>query len=129
MTVPEQEKKSNKRALGSGYESRAAFYLERQGVEILHRNYRDRRGEIDLIGRDGEYLVFFEVKARGGTGAGYAAEAVTVSKQRTICNVSVRYLKENGYGTDTPVRYDVISFDNEKIDWIKNAFDYVGKAF
>lgn len=119
----------NRRLVGNEYESRAAEYLQAQGVTILCRNYRKRRGEIDLIGRDGEYLVFFEVKERSGNGSGYAAEAVTGSKRRTICAVSLYYLKEKGYAPDTPVRYDVIAVDGDVVTWIRNAFDYTGKAF
>ncbi len=119
----------NKREVGGKYESRAAEYLSEHGVEILERNYRTRRGEIDLIGRDGEYLVFFEVKERSGVGSGYAAEAVTLSKRRTICAVSERYLFEKKYGSDTAVRYDVIAIDRDSIEWIKNAFEYMGRTF
>ncbi len=53
----------NKREIGAAYEEAAAVFLEKKGVRILERNFRCRQGEIDLIGRDGEYLVFFEVKS------------------------------------------------------------------
>ena len=49
----------NKREIGAAYEEAAAVFLEKKGVRILERNFRCRQGEIDLIGRDGEYLVFF----------------------------------------------------------------------
>lgn len=118
----------NKRSVGSEYERLAAEYLKRQGVTILCRNYRSRRGEIDLIGRDGEYLVFFEVKERLGPGSGYAAEAVTRTKQRTISAVAEYYLLKNGYGTDTPVRYDVIAIDRDRTEWIRNAFEHISSG-
>ena len=54
----------NTRKKGMEYERAAAGYLQRCGVRILEYNYRNRRGEIDLIGKDGEYTVFFEVKYR-----------------------------------------------------------------
>ena len=51
----------NKREIGSGYEEMAAAYLIEQGYKIVARNFSGRRGEIDIIARDGEYLVFVEV--------------------------------------------------------------------
>ena len=54
----------NKREIGSGYEEMAAAYLIEQGYKIVVRNFSGRRGEIDIIARDGEYLVFVEVKYR-----------------------------------------------------------------
>ena len=66
----------NKREVGAAYEEAAAVFLEKNGVRILERNFRCRQGEIDLIGRDGEYLVFFEVKYRKNADAGLPAEAV-----------------------------------------------------
>lgn len=54
----------NKREIGSGYEEMAAAYLIEQGYKIVARNFSGRRGEIDIIARDGEYLVFVEVKYR-----------------------------------------------------------------
>ena len=65
----------NKREVGAAYEEAAAVFLEKNGVRILERNFRCRQGEIDLIGRDGEYLVFFEVKYRKNADAGFPAEA------------------------------------------------------
>lgn len=65
------------------------------------RNFRrGRNGEIDIIGRDGKYLVFVEVKYRSGDEKGNAAEAVTTAKQRTICRVAdyYRYLHHYGGG-------------------------------
>ena len=54
----------NTRKTGTEYERMAADYLQKQGIRILERNYRNRNGEIDIIGRDQEYLIFFEVKYR-----------------------------------------------------------------
>ena len=62
----------NKRMEGSRYEKLAARYLEQKGMDILELNYRCRTGEIDIIARDGEYLVFVEVKYRKTKRAGYA---------------------------------------------------------
>ena len=79
----------NTRQTGNVYEQIAADYLEKHGMRILERNFRrGRNGEIDIIGRDGKYLVFVEVKYRAGTEKGSALEAVTPTKQKMICEVA-----------------------------------------
>ena len=60
----------NKRSMGSEYEKKAAEYLKASGCSICEMNYRCRFGEIDMIARDGKYLVFAEVKYRSDTGSG-----------------------------------------------------------
>ena len=64
----------NKRRTGGCYEAAAAAYLEKQGLVILRKNYRCRSGEIDLIARDGRYLVFIEVKYRNTAVSGSASD-------------------------------------------------------
>ena len=66
----------NKRQTGAKYEQAAGFYLEQQGYEIIEYNYRCRFGEIDIIAKDGSYLVFCEVKYRSCKGKGSPLEAV-----------------------------------------------------
>lgn len=119
----------NRRRAGMEQEELAAAYLKKCGIRILERNYRTKTGEVDLIGEDGEYLVFFEVKWRSQAGSGYAAEAVDRKKQRQICAVADYYLYQNGYIQDQAVRFDVIAVDGENLQWIKNAFFYCGKNF
>ena len=63
----------NRRQTGTAYERRAGEYLKEQGYELIGYNFRCRQGEIDIIARDGRYLVFVEVKYRGGGGPGEAA--------------------------------------------------------
>ena len=119
----------NKRETGSAYERLAADFLEKRGCRILKMNYRNRFGEIDLVGKDGDDLVFFEVKERRTGQAGSAAEAVTLSKQKKICAVSDTYRFMEKVSPDTQIRYDVIAIDGNKINWIKNAFEYIGNGF
>ncbi len=119
----------NKRETGSAYERFAADFLEKRGCRILKMNYRNRFGEIDLVGKDGDDLVFFEVKERRTGQAGSAAEAVTLSKQKKICAVSDTYRFMEKVSPDTQIRYDVIAIDGNKINWIKNAFEYIGNGF
>ena len=66
----------NKRRIGGIFENMAADYLVSQGLLILERNYRCRMGEVDLIARDGNYLVFVEVKYRNSSRNGNAAEEI-----------------------------------------------------
>ena len=107
----------------------AADYLEKQGMRILERNFRNgKTGEIDIIGRDGKYLVFVEVKYRSGSDKGNAAEAVTAAKQRTICKVADYYRYVHHYDEETWVRYDVVAIQGEKLVWIPNAFPHHYRA-
>lgn len=123
----------NKRARGSDYEEIACGFLEKNGVVILERNFRCRRGEIDIIGLEKSEkesrLVFFEVKYRSGDKYGTASEAVDIRKQSVICNVSdfYRTCHKQYYGLG--IRYDVIAFQKDDLKWIKDAFGYCGKGF
>lgn len=114
--------KKNNRDIGSGYEEQAAACFKRQGYEILDRNYRCRAGEIDLIGRDGRFLVFIEVKFRSSLKAGDPAEAVDRRKQRRIITAAGHYLAIRGFDEDTPCRFDVAAVTESGIRIIKDAF-------
>lgn len=102
----------------------AATYLQHQGVTIWERNYLCQSGEIDLIGRDQEYLVFFEVKYRSSADMGHPEEAVGPSKRRRICRVADYYRYVKRISQEVAVRYDVIAIEGEQIRWIKNAFPH-----
>ncbi|MCR5676228.1 MAG: YraN family protein [Lachnospiraceae bacterium] len=117
----------NKRAIGAKYEEMALEYLLRNGVRFVTRNFTCRSGEIDLIVRDGKYLVFVEVKYRTGDRFGSAAEAVSLRKQQRISRAAAFYLRRFGYSFDTPVRFDVITLNAPpgepvRIQWFQNAF-------
>lgn len=117
----------NTREKGAQKEQQVCACLLSEGVEILERNFRSRQGEIDIIGRDGEYLVFFEVKYRAKDSRGSAAQAVGSAKQRKICQVADYYRMIHHCTEDTPIRFDVVAVDGERMQWIKNAFEYVQK--
>lgn len=112
----------NKRQTGSEYEQKAAEYLEAKGMQILHRNFRIRSGEIDLIARDGRYLVFVEVKYRKDKRKGTALEAVNPRKQQTIIATARYFLHRYRFAEDTPCRFDVIGITDEEINYVQNAF-------
>ena len=120
--------KSNTRNTGTSYERKAAEYLEQQGLVILKHNYRCRQGEIDLIARDKEYLVFVEVKYRKNNKKGGAAAAVSTAKQKTISRVADYYMKVHGICADHSVRFDVVAFDGEEMELIRDAFAYAGNV-
>lgn len=115
----------NKREIGTVYEQRVGRYLETQGYEILHYNFRCRIGEIDIIAKDKEYIVFCEVKFRSKTGTGNPMEAVDSRKQRVISKCALYYLTQH-HMTECACRFDVISVLGDEITVIKNAFDYSG---
>lgn len=72
----------NKRETGSRYEDAAAAFLQSKGLRLLEKNFRCRKGEIDLILMDGACLVFTEVKYRSGPGCGSPLEAIDGRKQK-----------------------------------------------
>lgn len=99
-------------------------YLQQQGIRIKEKNYRIRSGEIDLIGYDHEYLVFFEVKYRKDDTKGHPEEAVGRQKQRQICKVADFYRIQHGIGMSVGIRYDVVAIEGDHIRWIQNAFPH-----
>lgn len=95
----------------------------------MERNFRCRSGEIDIVAREGGYLVFVEVKYRRGHGAGAPEEAVDQKKQRIISRVALFYLHRYGYGTETAVRFDMVAVSGEQqlqCSLYQNAFEFCG---
>ena len=82
----------NKRNVGSDKEDLVSRFHEKNGVRVVNRNYDTDRGEIDIIGADGDYIVFFEVKYRKAGEYGSPLEAITKSKVRRIVGASKIYL-------------------------------------
>lgn len=117
--------KENNRRTGAEAEEKAARYLEQRGMRILERNFRSRRGEIDLIGVEDDYLVFVEVKFRASDGKGVPEEAVGTAKQKRICGTADYYRYIHGLGDFTPIRYDVVAVREEHISWYRNAFPHI----
>ncbi|MCB1823442.1 MAG: YraN family protein [Candidatus Competibacteraceae bacterium] len=111
-------------AQGSAAEDLARRYLEARGLALVARNFRCRGGELDLIMRDGEYLVFVEVRSRRHTRYGTPAESVTRTKQRRLLRAAALYLQRQRL--DLPCRFDVVAIlqaDGEpRVEWIRDAF-------
>lgn len=111
----------NKRETGRRYEQIAAAFLEQQGYQILEKNYQNRYGEIDLIARQREVLVFVEVKYRKTLKNGYPEEAIGWKKQQRIRHTAQHYLYTHGL-SDIPCRFDVVSILGDRIRLIQQAF-------
>lgn len=93
--------------LGAHGERIAAAYLTSAGLRVLERNWRCREGELDIVARDGDALVFCEVKTRRGVGFGSPAEAVTPSKQRRLRTLAHRWLAAHDEHAPE-LRFDVV---------------------
>lgn len=117
---------TSRQETGARGEAMAVTHLERKGYAIIERNVRMRRGEIDIVARQGGDLVFIEVKARGGAGYGDPAEAVTPAKSRSIARAAREYLYANLLSGEN-VRCDVVTvrFDcgaeEPAVDVLRNA--------
>ncbi len=112
----------NCRRIGSWYEQKAAEYLKAQGYQILEKNFRCQSGEIDLIAKENEYLVFVEVKYRRTVALGNPLEAVDQRKQKRIYQAAGYYLHCFYYGKEVSCRFDVVAILGEEIFLIRNAF-------
>jgi putative endonuclease len=108
-------------AAGGAAEDTAARLLEAHGLRIVARNYRTRFGEIDLVARDGELLVFVEVRLRRSEGFASAAESIGIGKQRRIAAAAGQYLA--GVAGEPRCRFDVIALDGPAPRWLRGAFD------
>ena len=116
-------------ALGALGERLASEHLEKQGYRILERNFRCRLGEIDLIARRGNELVFTEVKLRKDASHGEAREFVTAAKQRKLLLTAEYYLSARPWAQDLQARFDVIEVyaprgteENCSVFQLENAF-------
>lgn len=100
----------NKRRFGGQAEHLACNYLENQGFRILQRNYRTRYGEIDLIAREADTLVFIEVKCRTNSDFGAPEEAVGPAKRRQILRMARQYLRD----ADISCRFDIVAMESDR---------------
>jgi putative endonuclease len=115
----------NKHAAGLRGQKAAEAFLVQSGYEILHRNYRVRTGEIDLVARHNDYIVFVEVKFRKSTNYGLPRESVGYAKQQKITRTALHFIAKHKLDNND-FRFDVIEIleQNEKMyaNHIQNAF-------
>jgi len=117
--------KKNARAIGDAGERDAVYYLQRRGLAILDRNFTYHHGEIDVVAKDGDELVFVEVKTRRSAQFGLPEESVTYAKQELIRRTAEGYVLER-HLDNVPCRFDVVAIRIEKgikkFVHYKNAF-------
>ena len=130
----------NNKSLGTWAEQQALIYLQNFGYFLIAKNYHSKYGEIDLIVKNHQYLVFIEVKARSKTKYGQAIEVISYSKQKKIIKTALQFLNQNSQFNDDFCRFDVICFDFDHkisksvqqkfndyvydLNWIENAFTF-----
>ncbi len=118
----------NKRNIGNQAEEMALNYLQSKGLMVIDRNFQTKMGEIDLIMKDQNELVFVEVRMRADASFGDGAATVDARKQRKICLTALAYLQRHKLNEHF-CRFDVISIQHKNtqtnhINWIKNAFEH-----
>lgn len=112
--------------LGKLGEELALKKIKSLGYKSIIRNYRCPLGEVDVIAKDGDCLVFIEIKTRRGRSLDYAKEAIDKRKRRQLSKVALAYMKSMNC-SDVESRFDVVAISlnegREQIEVIKNAFD------
>lgn len=111
---------------GQQAETLACRYLERQGLQLLERNYHCPCGELDLIMKHHDSVVFVEVRYRRYQGFGGGAESVNYHKRAKLIASASHYLQQHSRLAKHPSRFDVVAVSpdgmRDKIDWIADAF-------
>jgi putative endonuclease len=115
-----------KQLLGKGGERLAERYLQKKGYKIIERNYRCRRGEVDLIVLDRKVIVFVEVKTRSDHRFGTPLEAVENRKQQKMIQAAQFFLNEKGLH-NREARFDVVGISwlgqEPAVEHVENAFE------
>ncbi len=101
-------------------EDRALAYLQTQGLVLIKRNFRTRRGEIDLIMRDADTLVFVEVRQRRSRQFGDAAASITAVKRARLWRCAECFLQR--YPSASSCRFDAVCIDGEALTWLRHIF-------
>ena len=112
---------------GKDAETRAWHYLQARGLQLLQRNYRSKRGEIDLVMQDTDSLVFVEVRYRSQSQFGSALESVDRRKQARLIACARHYIQTYPEAASQPCRFDVVSINGSpgEVEWVRNAFTAV----
>ena len=112
---------SSRQRRGFDGETSAAQWYEARGYEVLDRNWRCRRGELDLVLRLGSTLVFCEVKSRASDRFGTGAEAITYDKRARIRRLAAKWLAAKS-ARPASIRFDVATIRGDQLDVIEAAF-------
>jgi putative endonuclease len=112
---------SPKQEQGRKGEESALTYLQRHGLVLIEANFRCKLGEIDLVMREGQTLVFVEVRQRADRSRGGAAASITPAKIRRIVRAAQVYLQR--FDRLPPCRIDVVAIDGGTLEWLQNAIE------
>ncbi len=117
------KQKTLRQQRGQISEGLAREYLEKQGLCFVEKNFRAKCGEIDLIMRDKEHLVFIEVRYRHQDDHGNGLDSISKAKQQRIIKTARHYLQQKDLAEKACCRFDAIGVTSiQKITWIKDAF-------
>jgi putative endonuclease len=114
----------NHLSLGLRSEKEACNFLQTKGLKLISSNYHCPFGEIDIIMKEGDVLVFIEVRLRSHIIYGSALESIDSRKQQKLLKSATHYLQKHQLLDKIDCRFDVIGFSNSSIEWIKDAFSY-----
>ncbi len=108
-------------------ENLSGEFLQQQGLCILEKNYRCKAGELDIIAKHHDSIVFVEVRFRKNIAFGNPLETVTLSKKKKLIKAALHYLQRNKNHAKKPCRFDVISVtirqNQYQYEWVQHAFD------
>jgi len=115
----------DKQSLGKNGEEYTAHIIQEAGLRLIELNYRCPKGEMDIIARDAETLVFIEVRTRRSSYRGWGEESITPNKTRRLQAIASYYVQQQGYKSWPSMRFDVVAIrwigENPEINWIKAA--------
>ncbi|MES3025820.1 MAG: YraN family protein [Pseudomonadota bacterium] len=112
---------SAKQRKGRLWEQQALAHLQQHGLTLVEANFSCKGGEVDLVMRDGDTLVFVEVRQRASATRGGAAASITPAKIRRLVHAAQFYLKR--FKAVPACRFDVVAIDGENLDWLRNAIE------
>lgn len=119
--------RTSKQVSGDAAEDEALAFLLKQEMVVIERNFRCKGGEIDLIMRERDTIVFVEVRKRSHSNFGGALASVTRSKQKRLIIAAQVFLQR--YRMPPDCRFDVIGYDGDQMSWLKNAVEAISEAF
>ena len=118
----------SRQAAGSAAEQQALDHLLAQGLSLLARNWRCKRGELDLVMLDGDTVVFVEVRYRKNTQWGGALDSIDERKRQKLIFAAQYFLQRESRWANSPCRFDVVAIESTPsgkadLNWLKDAFD------
>lgn len=115
----------NRQSLGKSGEDFATRLVIESGLSIITRNYRCPKGEMDIIARDGEALVFIEVRTRRSAIRGWGEESITPKKAQRLQAIASYYVLQKGYSSWPCLRFDVVAIrwraESPEVNWVRAA--------